>query len=164
MKMHCTNVLLLSGRRIPRRLAGARILDGEDGDEREAVGDVYRSRSGRRVVVTVILATGPGTILVSLWVSSIGRAGAKAYAADKIIPALTEAGRLLFAAEAVSRPAGRLGCPSVTTSPQAAALWPPAWRARLPTDGPELLPAAPGEIAAVGAAPTGEPSILSVVL
>lgn len=162
-EMFLTHVLLLEGRRLPRRLGGQLVLDGDDGDEQRGWGDDYRHRRTDRVVVLRPIAQGGGRTLASLCVSANGRNGARTFAIDTVIAALTEAGRLVAALDVTQRADGRFAVPDAETTPDVLALWPTTWRHRRGADGPEFvggplpLPQTPGN------PPTGEPIVLDVM-
>lgn len=159
--MFLTHVILLDGRRLPRRLASQVVLDGDDGDEQQPHGDEYRHRRTGRVVVLRVIAQGGGQTLAALWVAGNGRAGARTFATDVILASLTEAGRLVASLLVTQRSDGRLAAPDVATTPAALALWPAAWRFRRPVDGPEWV----GELgsAVPGTPPSGEHIVMEAL-
>lgn len=156
MEMHLTHVVLLSTRRLPRRLGATVVLDGDDGDEAQPHGDEYRHRRNGRVVVLRVIAQGGGQTLAALWIAANGRNGARTFATDTILAALTEAGRLVVALDVSQRADGRLAVPDVATTPAVPALWPALWRFRRAADGPEWTGGPPPTAQTPGNPPTGE--------
>ena len=154
-EMHLTHVVLLSTRRLPRRLGATVVLDGDDG-ETQPHGDEYRHRRNGRVVVLRVIASGGGQTLAALWIAANGRNGARTFATDVILAALTEAGRLVVALDVAQRADGRLAVPDVATTPAVLALWPVGWRFRRAADGPEWVGGPPPAAQTPGNAPTGE--------
>lgn len=161
--MHCTHVVLLSTRRLPRRLGGAVVLDGADGDEARAWGDEYRHRRSGRVVVLRVIAQGGGQTLAALWVAGNTRAGARTFATDVVLASLTEAARLVSALPVTVRADGRLAVPDVLTTPAVLALWPAIWRARRAADGPAWTGSGSADPQTPGNPPTGEPTVLAAL-
>lgn len=157
--MFCTHVVLIDGRRLPRRLGGVLVLDGDDGDEQRGWGDEYRHRRTDRVIVLRLIAQGGGQSLAALWVSANGRNGARTFATDVVLAALTETGRLVAALEITRRADGRLAAPDVETTPAVLAMWPSAWRFRRGADGPEFVGGPLPALQTPGLPATGEPIV-----
>lgn len=163
METFPTHVVLIQGRRLPRRHAGEDLFDGDDGDEEKPWGHEYRHRGSDRLVILREIVSGGGQILVSVWVKAATFARARRIAADFVLAPLMAAGRLLASVDVVRRASGREAVPDAATEPLIAAIWPPSWRVRRPADGPEWiggplpLPQSPG------LPPSGEPFLLESV-